>query len=103
LRVISHCPEPPILAPWELFSEKSFIRLDLSEDIDERGMLMATKTIADLRKLREELVDRRRDEAYQIAGVHDDERIAKIAYVQLAIQALDAVIGEGWDDTPAGS
>jgi hypothetical protein len=62
---------------------------------------MAIKTIADLKNLRAELVDRRRDEVYQIASVRDDERIQKLAYVQLAIQALDAAIGEGWDDTPA--
>lgn len=62
---------------------------------------MAIKTIADLKKLRAELVDRRRDEVYQIASVRDDERIEKLAYVQLAIEALDAAIGEGWDDAPA--
>ena len=64
---------------------------------------MATKTIADLKKLRDELVDRRRQEAYWIGGVHDNERIEKVAYVQLAIRALDAVIKEGWDDEPSGS
>ena len=33
---------------------------------------MATKTIADLTKLRAELVDRRRQEAYWIDGPHHD-------------------------------
>lgn len=64
---------------------------------------MATKTIADLKKLREELVDRRRQEAYWVGGAHDDERIEKVAYVHLAIQAVEAVIAEGWDDEPSGA
>ena len=59
---------------------------------------MATKTIADLTKLRAELVDRRRQEAYGIGGPHDDEIIEKVAYVHLAIQAVDAVIQEGWSE-----
>jgi hypothetical protein len=63
---------------------------------------MATKTIAHLTKLRAELVDRRRQEAYWIDGPHHDERIEKVAYVHLAIQAVDAVIQEGWSEEPSG-
>jgi hypothetical protein len=59
---------------------------------------MATKTTADLRKLRAELVDRRRQEAYGIDGPNHDERIQKLAYVHLAILAFDAAIEEGWGD-----
>ena len=59
---------------------------------------MATKTIADLRKLRAELVDRPRQEAYGIDGPNDDERMEKLAYVHLAILALDVAIEEGWSD-----
>jgi hypothetical protein len=59
---------------------------------------MATKTIADLTKLRAELVDRRRREAYAVDGPNHDERIEKLAYVHLAILAFDAAIEEGWSD-----
>ena len=63
---------------------------------------MVTKTIADLRKLRAELVDRRRQEAYGIDGSNQDERIERVAHVHLAIQAIDSVIEEGWSDQPSG-
>jgi hypothetical protein len=62
---------------------------------------MATKTIADLTKFRAELVDRRRREAYAIDNANDQERVEKLAYVHLAIQAFDAVIEEGWSDEPS--
>ena len=61
---------------------------------------MATKTISNLKKLREELVDRRRREAYGIGGPDNDERIGKVGHVHLAILAIDAVIDEGWSDEP---
>jgi hypothetical protein len=61
---------------------------------------MATKTISDLRKVREELVDRRRLEAYKIGGSDHDQGIQKVAYLHLAIEAFDAVIEEGWSDQP---
>ena len=62
---------------------------------------MTTKTVADLTKLRAELVDRRRREAYAIASPDDHETIKKLAYVHMAIQAFDAVIQEGWSDEPS--
>lgn len=64
---------------------------------------MATKTVSDLKKLREELVDRRRLEAYGIGGPDHDQGIQKVAYLHLAIQALEKVIEEGWGDQPSGS
>ncbi len=64
---------------------------------------MATKTISDLKKLREELVDRRRQEAYGIVGSDHDKGIEKVAFLHLAIRAVDAVIEEGWSDQPSGS
>jgi hypothetical protein len=63
---------------------------------------MATKTISDLKKLREELVDRRRQEAYGIVGSDHDKGIEKVAFLHLAIQAVDSVIEEGWSDQPSG-
>ncbi|MDQ0347870.1 hypothetical protein [Ancylobacter vacuolatus] len=54
-----------------------------------------TETIEDLKKLREELAERRRKEAHWIHHAFNYERLEKIAQVQLAIQALDAVIAEG--------
>lgn len=62
---------------------------------------MTTKTVANLTKLRAELVDRRRREAYAIDGPDDHETIEKLAYLHLAIQAFDAVIEEGWSDEPS--
>ena len=56
-----------------------------------------SKTIDDLKALRAELVERRRKEAYYIGGAHHDERIALVAQVHLAIEAIDAVIAEGGD------
>ena len=56
---------------------------------------MAGTTIEDLTTLRAKMVERRRQEAYYIGSAHNDERIAKIVSVHLAIEALDAVIAEG--------
>jgi len=58
-----------------------------------------SKTIPDLKALRAELVNRRRQEAYWIRGPQHDERLQKIAHVHLAIAALDAVMAEGKDQT----
>ena len=63
---------------------------------------MATKTVSDLKKLPEELVDRRRQEAYGIGGSDYDKGIQKVAFLHL-VQAIDAVIEEGWSDQPSGS
>lgn len=59
---------------------------------------MAEKTIEDLKKLRAELIERRRQEAYWVAGPHHNERIEKLIQVHTAIAALDAVIAEGKDE-----
>lgn len=50
------------------------------------------KSIEDLKKLRDELVRRRRTEVEEIASATDDERIAATVQVHLAIEALKAVI-----------
>ena len=59
---------------------------------------MGQGTVDDLKKLREELVKRRAQEAYAIRGAHNDERIMKLAAVQKAIETLDIVISEGADE-----
>ncbi|QRM32759.1 hypothetical protein [Microvirga sp. VF16] len=59
---------------------------------------MAGKTVEDLKKLRAELVERRRQEAYWVGGPHHDDRIQKLVQVHTAIEALDAVIAEGEDE-----
>jgi hypothetical protein len=59
--------------------------------------------IADLRTLRTELIERRREEAYSVGGAYSDDRIAKLSAVHHAIAALDAVIEEGKDRTESGS
>jgi hypothetical protein len=50
---------------------------------------MTTEKLANLQKLREELVERRREEANRLSA-HSDEGIKMLG--QLAIEALDAVI-----------
>ncbi|UOK71559.1 hypothetical protein [Ancylobacter polymorphus] len=59
-----------------------------------------SNTIDDLKVLRDQLVERRRDEAYMVGNSHHDERIEKLVRVHLAIAALDAVIVEGKDGPP---
>jgi hypothetical protein len=61
---------------------------------------MAGKTIEDLKSLRAKLVERRRQEAYWAteAGPLYETGLAKLAQVDRAIQALDAVIAEGKDE-----
>jgi len=58
---------------------------------------MAGKTVEDLRTLLADLTERRRKEAYWAcaAGAYADSNIAKLAQVDRAIQALEAVIAEG--------
>ncbi|MEH2476268.1 hypothetical protein V1281_002563 [Nitrobacteraceae bacterium AZCC 2161] len=60
-------------------------------------------TIADLKTLRAELIERRREEAYLVGGAYSDDRIAKLSAVHHAIAALDAVIEEGQDRAEADS
>jgi hypothetical protein len=55
------------------------------------------KTVGDLKAVRAELVERRRLEAYLLGGASHDERIKLLASLQMAIQAIDAVIAEGRD------
>ena len=61
---------------------------------------MAGKTIEDLRTLRSQMVERRRQEAYRVSDAHDDERIEILMEVHQAIQALNAVIAEGKEGPP---
>jgi hypothetical protein len=58
---------------------------------------MAARKVEDLRALRNELVERRRQEAYGVSGAQHHDRIEKLVQVHLAIEALDAVIEEGKD------
>ncbi len=55
------------------------------------------KTIEDLKSLRAQLVERRRQEAYWAVatGAYNETGLAKLALADRAIQALDAVIAEG--------
>ncbi|MCK0196887.1 hypothetical protein MWN34_08165 [Ancylobacter sp. 6x-1] len=57
-----------------------------------------TKTIEDLKNLRANLVERRRKEAYRIGSDHHDDGIVTVAHIQLAIEAIDAVIAEGAEE-----
>jgi hypothetical protein len=52
---------------------------------------MTTEKRANLQKLREELVERRREEANRLSA-HSDEGIKMLGHLHLAIEALDAVI-----------
>lgn len=52
-------------------------------------------TVEDLKALRAELVERRSTEVYWIGNAHNYERIEKVAQIQIAIAAIDAVIAEG--------
>jgi hypothetical protein len=60
-------------------------------------------TIEELKKLRDELIERRRDEAYMVGSAFSDECIAKLNGVHTAIIAIDAVIAEGKDQAEHGS
>jgi hypothetical protein len=53
-----------------------------------------SEPLAELQKLREELVARRSEEAREVKGAHDDERIKTLGHLHLAIEALDAVIAK---------
>ncbi len=61
---------------------------------------MAGKTVEDLKTLLADLTERRRKEAYwaSATGAYADSNIAKLAQVDRAIQALEAVIAEGKDE-----
>ena len=50
-----------------------------------------------LKKLRTELIARRREQAYALCGANsqDEDRIAKFAHLQLAIEALSQVMDGG--------
>ena len=67
----------------------------------EREFSMST--IEELKKLRDELIERRRDEAYMVGSAFSDECIAKLNGVHTAIIAIDAVIAEGKDQAEHGS
>jgi hypothetical protein len=61
---------------------------------------MAGKTIEDLKSLRASLIERRRQEAYWAVetGPYNETGLAKLAQVDRAIAALEAVIAEGKDE-----
>jgi hypothetical protein len=54
-----------------------------------------------LQVMRAKLVDRRRVEAFRVAGEHHDVQIAKLNSVHTAIQALEAVIAEEEASAPS--
>lgn len=60
-----------------------------------KGVRQMENSIGDLKRLREELAERRRKEVYWIHNAFNYERLEKTAQVELAIQAIDAVIAEG--------
>ena len=53
------------------------------------------ETIAELKALREEFVERRRQVVYLIKGAHDQGPIEAAVEAHLALAAIDAVIAEG--------
>jgi hypothetical protein len=53
------------------------------------------ESMEELKALREELAERRRREVFWIGGAHHEDRLQKVATVQAAILAIDAVISEG--------
>jgi hypothetical protein len=55
------------------------------------------KTVEDLKALREQLVERRRQEAYNLGSAHHQERLEALVLVHTAILALDDVIAQGKD------
>ncbi|MBB3713747.1 protein-arginine kinase activator protein McsA [Limimaricola variabilis] len=57
------------------------------------------KTPSELRALRAELVERRNVELYRL-NVHNDTRLARIADIQLSIQAIDAALHEAIHPEP---
>lgn len=57
------------------------------------------KTPSELRALRAELVERRNVELYRL-DVHNDARLARIADVQLSIQAVDDALREAAPGEP---
>ena len=59
---------------------------------------MAGKTVDDLRALRDELIVRRRTEAYSLAALGTMGDVASLTRVHLAIEALDQVIKEGEEE-----
>ncbi len=66
---------------------------------------MAGKTIEDLKALRADLVERRRQEAYWAlaAGPYNETGLAKLVLADRAIHALDSVIAEGKDEPEEAS
>jgi hypothetical protein len=60
---------------------------------------MADKTIEELKLMRAELAERRRTEVAWIAGAYQHDLFEKIGKLQLAIDAIDAVIAEGESGT----
>lgn len=51
-------------------------------------------TIEELQELREKLLERRLVEVFRLTA-YSDERIEKVAQIQAAIDAVDAVIAKG--------
>jgi len=56
------------------------------------------KTIADLKALREVLIEQRRAAAYLIVPGQQPDRVAVLANLHLAIDAVEEVIEEGHDE-----
>lgn len=51
-------------------------------------------TIEELKEFREELVEQRLVEVFRLTAYQDD-KLAKVAHIQVAIDAIDAVIAKG--------
>lgn len=51
-------------------------------------------TIEELKEFREELVERRLELVFRLTA-YQDEKLAQVAHIQTAIQAIDEVIAKG--------
>ncbi|WP_225766987.1 hypothetical protein [Inquilinus sp. Marseille-Q2685] len=63
---------------------------------------MPKKTIEDLKNLHSALIEQRAIEAYRLAGPHHETQLEKLSKLQVAIQAIEAVIAEGKDEPDSG-
>ena len=61
------------------------------------------RTVADLKGLREVLLEQRRAAAYLIVPGQQPDRVASLANLHLAIDAVEEVIEEGLDEGGADS
>jgi hypothetical protein len=62
-----------------------------------------TESVEKLKTMLEELIERRTELAYQLAGAHHRDCLEKIGSVQIAITAVEAVIASGAKEPEAAS